>query len=173
MSNPATHVATASAIASSSHPGLLHCPAMARYPPTGAMARLIPSQRWGHEVNRLAYEYASTQASAAGASSAQSGFSSPADTRNTSPATITDTHACLRVSVPVGSSRFAVRAFRASNSRSAIRLNPMAAHRAPLNATATSTTCRQVTGATRLAASTPRSANGSANSVCGSFTKLM
>ena len=52
MSNPATQVATASVIASSTQAGSLHRPVTARYPPTGAIARLMPSHRWAHHVNR-------------------------------------------------------------------------------------------------------------------------
>ena len=53
-----------------------------------------------------------------------------------------------------------------------MRLKPIAAQRAAENASTTSSTMREVTGATREAASTPSSANGSAKSVCGSLTKL-
>ena len=33
--------------------GWLHRPVTARYPPTGAMARLIPSHKCGHQVKRF------------------------------------------------------------------------------------------------------------------------
>ncbi len=74
--------------------------------------------------------------------------------------------------IPAGISRFAVRGFSASISRSAIRLKPIAANRAAVNATVTQPTCTQRTGAIALASTTPTNANGSANSVCGSFTKF-
>jgi hypothetical protein len=53
MSNPATHDDTAAARTSSIHHGWLHCPAMARYPPTGAMDRLTPRTKCDHRVKRL------------------------------------------------------------------------------------------------------------------------
>src|SRR5690606_6962444 len=73
---------------------------------------------------------------------------------------------------PDGISRAAVRGFRASKTRSAIRLKPIAAKRAAVNATTTQRTVSAVIAATRDAASTPSSANGSAKRVCGSLTKL-
>src|SRR5262245_17052398 len=172
MSNPATHVATASVTASSSHAGRLQCPVTARYPPTGAIARLIPSQRWGHQVKRLARLYVRIQASASGLSRKQSGLSSQAATRKTEAATMIETHAWASVSAPRGSSRLRVRGLAESNLRSAIRLNPIAAQRAAENATTTRATVRRVTVTAREAASTPRRANGSAHGVGGSFTKL-
>ena len=78
--------------------------------------------------------------------------------------------AATTVMAPFGISRFMVRGLRASKMRSAIRLNPIAAKRAAENATITSATVRTVSGTARDAASTPTSANGSANTVWGSFT---
>src|ERR1041385_6255521 len=172
MSNPATQVATPSAITSSSHAGALQRPATAIQPPTGAMARGTPSHRCGHQVKRLERLYAVTHTSASGASARQSGLSSALAARKSPAASTTDTHACASVSAPVGSSRSLVRGFRASNSRSAIRLNPIATQRAAENATITSPTVRRVTGYRIEAASTPSSANGSAKRVWGSLTKL-
>ena len=99
-------------------------------------------------------------------------MSRPATATKSAAATTIEIQACAIVSAPRGSSRFRVRGFRASNRRSATRLNPIAAQRAAENARTTSTTVRSVTGATREAASTPSSAKGSAKSVCGSLTKL-
>src|SRR4051812_32219221 len=98
MSNPATQVATASVIASSVQAGSLHRPATARYPPTGAIASPSPSQRWGHQVNRLERLYPSTQASARGLSARQSGLSSAAEVTKTAAASSTEIHAWVRVS---------------------------------------------------------------------------
>src|SRR4051812_41847244 len=137
MSNPATHVATAKVMARSIHAGSLQRPVTARYPPTGAIARLPPSQRWGHQVNRLERLYRRIQARASGLSTRQSGFRRAADRTNRAAATITETQAWDRESRPWGSSRFTVRGLRASNCRSAIRLNAMAAQRAAENARTT------------------------------------
>src|SRR4051794_29799658 len=114
MSNPATQVATASVIANSTQDGVLQRPVTARYPPTGAMARLRPSQRCGHQVKRLDRLYARTQARAIGLSQAQIGLSSTAAETNIAAATTTEIQACITDSRPVGSSRFRVRGFRAS-----------------------------------------------------------
>jgi hypothetical protein len=48
----------------------------------------------------------------------------------------------------------------------------MAAKRAAVKATATHATCAQLTACVALASTTPTNANGSAKSVCGSFTKF-
>jgi hypothetical protein len=66
---------------------------------------------------------------------------------NTSDAMPTATLASATRSRPAGSSRCRVRGFRASISRSTIRLNPIAANRAPVNATTIQPTTRSVTGA--------------------------
>src|SRR3954467_664199 len=114
MSNPATQVATAGVLANSTQDGVLQRPVTARYPPTGAMARLRPSQRCGHQVNRFDRLYARIQARATGLSQAQTGLSSTAADRNIAAARTTEIHACSTDSRPVGSSRFRVRGFRAS-----------------------------------------------------------
>jgi len=74
--------------------------------------------------------------------------------------------------VPLGISRIAVRGFAPSNSRSTIRLNAIAANRAAVNARITHPTMPGVSVPRRVASVTPTKANGSANTVCGSFTKL-
>src|SRR2546425_22222 len=109
---------------------------------------------------------------ATGASARQSGFSAHAVPRNSPAATRTAAHACASVSRPDGSSRARVRGFFASRSRSAIRLKPSATQRAHVNASTTSASSRHVTGCSRDATSKPSSANGSANRVWGSLTKL-
>src|SRR4051794_34561400 len=114
MSNPATQVATASVIASSTQGGSLQAPVIARYPPTGAMARLTPSQRWGHQVNRFERLYKKIQLRAIGLSARQSGFNRSAEARKIPAAMITDIQACASDSRPPGSSRFKVRGFLAS-----------------------------------------------------------
>ena len=53
-----------------------------------------------------------------------------------------------------------------------MRLKPIAANRAAVNATTTHVSVRASGIRTQLASTTPTSANGSANTVCGSFTKL-
>src|SRR2546422_306151 len=109
---------------------------------------------------------------ATGASARQSGFSAHAVPRNSPAATRTAAHACASVSRPDGSSRARVRGFFASRSRSAIRLKPSATQRAHVNASTTSASSRHVTGCSQDATSKPSSANGSANRVWGSLTKL-
>src|SRR2546427_2635120 len=109
---------------------------------------------------------------ATGASARQSGFSAHAVPRNSPAATRTAAHACASVNRPDGSSRARVRGFFASRSRSAIRLKPSATQRAHVNASTTSASSRHVTGCSRDATSKPSSANGSANRVWGSLTKL-
>src|SRR5690242_13689260 len=116
--------------------------------------------------------YRRIQPSASGLSSKQIGFNSDAEAMNTAAARSTDIQAWVSVSLAWGSSRFWVRGLRASYSRSAIRLNPIAAHRAEEKAITTRRTVRVETDSTLDAASTPSSANGSANKVCGSLTKL-
>ncbi len=106
------------------------------------------------------------------ASAKHSGFSAHAVARNTTAATTTATHACRSVSRPDGSSRARVRGFRASSSRSAMRLNPRATNRAQVKASTTSPSVRHVSAVSRDATTNPSSANGSANTVCGSLTKL-
>src|SRR3977135_3128753 len=107
-----------------------------------------------------------------GASAKHKGFSAHALARNTAAATPTAFHACRNVSRPDGSSRARVRGLRASSSRSAMRLNPRATNRAHVNASTTRPSVRQVSAASRDATSNPSSANGRANTVCGSLTKF-
>src|SRR5882762_1761122 len=109
---------------------------------------------------------------ASGASARHNGFSAHAVAKNTVAASATATHACRSVSRPDGSSRARVRGFRASSSRSAIRLNPRATKRAQVNASTTRPSVRHVSAVSRDATSTPSSANGNANTVCGSLTKF-
>src|SRR6266852_1109825 len=109
---------------------------------------------------------------ASGASARHNGFSAHAVARNTAAATATATHACRSVSRPDGSSRARVRGFRASSSRSAMRLNPRATNRAQVNASTTRPSVRHESAVSRDATSTPSSANGNANTVCGSLAKF-
>src|SRR6266446_6548393 len=109
---------------------------------------------------------------ATGASAAHNGFSAHAAKRKTTIALSTAAHAWPIVRRPVGSSRPCVRGLRASRSRSAMRLNPIATNRAAVNATTTRPNVRQVTVYARDAATTPSSANGNAKTVCGRRTKL-
>src|SRR5947209_9042718 len=53
-----------------------------------------------------------------------------------------------------------------------MRLNPSATKRAQVNASTTSASVRHVMGRCRDATNRPSSANGNANTVCGSFTKF-
>src|SRR5687768_8830777 len=53
-----------------------------------------------------------------------------------------------------------------------MRLNAIAAYRAAANATTTQTSALTLTGCSALANTTPTSANGSANTVCATFTRL-
>jgi hypothetical protein len=52
-------------------------------------------------------------------------------------------------------------------------LKPIAAKRADVNASTIQPIVASVTPRSKLASVAPTSANGSANTVCGSFTKLM
>src|SRR5581483_7859355 len=113
-----------------------------------------------------------TQASATGANTKQIVFSIRAATTNMAAAATTASDASRTVIAPIGISRAAVRGLRASYSRSTMRLNPIAANRAVVNATTTHHATRAVTSVVKLASVTPTSANGRAKSVCGSLTKL-
>src|SRR5436309_12406775 len=53
-----------------------------------------------------------------------------------------------------------------------MRLNPRATNRAQLKASTTSPSARHVSAVSRDATTNPSSANGSANTVCGSLTKF-
>ena len=74
------------------------------------------------------------------------------------------------VTLPVGSSRPAVRGFLASSRRSTMRLNPMAAVRAPAMATKIATTCASVMPCPRAASAVAANAKGKANKVWLNFT---
>jgi hypothetical protein len=78
---------------------------------------------------------------------------------------ITKIAASRTVMVPRGSSRPAVRGFKASNLASTRRLNPIAALRADTIATRIQATVPHPIGARREANSAPASANGSAKTV--------
>src|SRR5207302_5837358 len=110
--------------------------------------------------------------SAGGASAKHSGFSAHAAQRNSAAASATALQACRSVRRPEGSSRARVRGLRASSSRSAMRLNPSATNRAAVKASTTRPSVRQVSVVSRDATSNPSSANGRANTVCASLTKL-
>src|SRR5207248_10892128 len=110
--------------------------------------------------------------SAGGASAKHSGFSAHAVQRNSAAASATALQACRSVRRPEGSSRPRVRGLRASSSRSAMRLNPSATNRAQVKARTTRPRVPHVTATSRDATSRPSSANGSANTVCGSLTKF-
>jgi hypothetical protein len=69
------------------------------------------------------------------------------------------------LSKPAGNALEAVRGFRASKLRSAMRLNAIAADRAPTIATTIQRICRS-DGSPRAASTAPRKANGNAKSVC-------
>ena len=76
---------------------------------------------------------------------------------------------CARESVPAGSSRLAVRGLRASISASISRFRPIASVRAPTIATVTQSQSA-ADGDSPSASSIPTYANGSAKTVCSSFT---
>jgi hypothetical protein len=82
---------------------------------------------------------------ATGASQKTSQFSSAATARKTASATSAPIQAALTDRTPVTSSRFAVRGFLASNSRSMMRFTAMAKLRAPTMAMVTSSSCSQCT----------------------------
>ena len=120
-------------------------------------------------MNRFAYEYPNTMASATGESARHSGFSMAAAATSAAADTTTKTHTLARESTPRGSSRPAVRGLRASIAWSARRLNPIAALRAPTIATTIHRSVRQ--GTRPPPASTAEaSANGSAKTECDSLT---
>src|SRR5438874_10676897 len=110
--------------------------------------------------------------SAGGASAKHSGLGATAVQRNSAAARATAIQAWRSVSRPDGSLRPRVRGFFASSSRSAIRLNASATNRAQVNASTTRPSTRHVSAVSRDATSTPSRANGRANTVCGSLTKL-
>ena len=73
-----------------------------------------------------------------------------------------------RLSWPAGKARVFVRGFSASNSRSAIRLNVIAALRAPTMATISQKSCRSV-GQPRTASNAPVRAKGRAQTECSNL----
>ena len=73
-----------------------------------------------------------------------------------------------RLSSPAGKARIFVRGFSASNSRSAMRLNVIAALRAPTMATISQKSCGSV-GQPRTASNAPVSAKGKAKTECSNL----
>ena len=92
-------------------------------------------------------------------------FSIAAATRNKAADAIVKAQTKPTESRPAGIARDAVRGFLASNSRSAMRLNAIAAERAPTIATTIQRICR-ADGMPFAAKTAPRKANGNAKSVC-------
>src|SRR6185436_2724338 len=80
-------------------------------------------------------------------------------------ATIVNTQTKPTESRPAGNALEAVRGFFASKLLSAMRLNAIAAERAPTIATTIQRICQAV-GSPLAAKTAPRNANGNANSVC-------
>src|SRR5262245_5160828 len=140
-------------------------PPTASQPPTGATAIARPRYNCVQVVYRLASEYQNTIARATGDSAKHTAFSREAANTNTRDETTTKATASGRLIRPLGSSRADVRGFNASRRASAIRLNPIAALRAPTMATKIHATFVQVTGTCRAASTAPASANGSANTL--------
>jgi hypothetical protein len=91
-----------------------------------------------------------------------------AATTNAAADSATNAHTSRRDRSPAGSSRPAVRGFRASSSWSARRLKPMAALRAPTMATRIQTTCRRE-GAPPAARTAAAMAKGRAKTECESL----
>src|SRR4026208_2429785 len=90
----------------------------------------------------------------------------------TSAATLVRALASHTVPVPRGNSHSWVRGLSASNFLSAKRLKPIAAVRAPTMAIKIHSRVRGVTGCFGQAKATADSANGSANTVCETRTRL-
>src|SRR5687768_2847225 len=124
MSNPPTHSPMASPSSHGSHPAP---PPAASHPPTGATAIASPRKSCVYAVYRLASEYQKTMARATGDNAKQVAFSRDADQMKATDATITNAVASRADIAPRGSSRDAVRGFRASKRASTSRLNPIAA----------------------------------------------
>src|SRR5215204_2603421 len=91
-----------------------------------------------------------------------------AASRNNAAAAIVKTQTNPTDSNPAGSALDAVRGFFASKLRSAMRLNAIAAERAPTIAPTIQRICHGV-GSPRAARTAPRKANGNAKSVCSIF----
>src|SRR6185437_15960659 len=92
-------------------------------------------------------------------------FSIAAASRNKAAAAIVNAQTKPTDKSPAGIARDAVRGFRASNFRSAMRLNAIAAERAPTIATTIHRICH-AEGSPLAASTAPRNANGNAKSVC-------
>src|ERR1051325_4582071 len=105
------------------------------------------------------------QPSATGERSSVRRFSIAAARRNKAAETIVNAQTNPTDNKPAGNARDAVRGFFASKLRSAMRLNAIAADRAPTIATMIQRTCQGV-GRPLAASTAPRNANGNANSVC-------
>ena len=86
---------------------------------------------------------------------------------------ITNILALRRLIFPVMSSRFLVRRFFASISRSMIRLIPIAAERAVAIAAITRTTCQTLSSNFRLRIAIVAKTKGRAKIVCENLTKLL
>ena len=89
-------------------------PRMASQAPTGATPRARPRTTWESAVKRFVYEYPKTITSASGDRARHSGFSIPAASTSAPAETRTNPPTSPRESTPFGSSRPAVRGFRAS-----------------------------------------------------------
>ena len=95
-------------------------------------------------MNRFVYEYRSTIPIASGDSLSAKRLSRHAAKTSSAQLTTTNTVTNAGVTNPAGNARIAVRGFPASMLRSAKRLNPMAALRAPTIATTIQPTIRQL-----------------------------
>ncbi len=107
-------------------------------------------------------------ASATGASMNESGFSIYAASTSRPEETMMNARTCAGVTSPRGSARVFVRGFSESMSRSAQRLKPMAAERAPTIAAMIQITCSS-DGSPSRARSAPVKAKGSAKMVCSNL----
>ena len=105
------------------------------------------------------------QASATGARIKVRRFNIAAARKNKPAAAIVNTQTNPTDNKPAGNALEAVRGFFASKVLSAIRLNAIAADRAPTMATTIQRICHAV-GSPLAASTAPRNANGNANSVC-------
>ena len=107
-----------------------------------------------------------------GDSAKQSGLSWWAANTSTADENTTKTRTAPGEIVPVGNSRTAVLGFAASIFRSTNRLNPIAALRAPIIATAIHRICEGRTSVPSIASATPLNANGSAKRLWENFIIL-
>ena len=113
------------------------CPVTAIQPPAAAAPSVTPSQTWHSQVKRLVYGYPIRKSSASGSSATHSGLSCHAANSSTATLTATSPQACAGLTLPLGTSRPAVRGLRASIARSMTRLAAIAAVRAAAIATVT------------------------------------